>query len=132
NDLHCWKGQNVLIYLKTRDVGHSIFLPNIRVKQDALPGKTIPVWFKPTEANTARNPDKEIWYDGQKEHARRGGGAGWSADTNYIFDMVCTQYCGTRNSMMRGKLYVHPTKEDFLDWLRHTQKETHSQTVATR
>jgi len=138
NDLHCWKGQNVLIYLKTRDVGHSIFLPNIRVKQDALPGKTIPVWFKPTEANTARMPGEDIWYDGQQERGQRRDRDGsmtisWTSDPkNYTFDMVCTQYCGTRHSMMRGKLYVHPTKEDFLDWLKHTQKETHSKTVATR
>ena len=48
NEVHTWKGANVKIYLKTHDVIHSFFLPNLRLKQDALPGKTIPVWFNAT------------------------------------------------------------------------------------
>src|SRR5262249_52452170 len=43
NEVHTWKGAKVRLYLKTRDVIHSFFLPNMRLKQDALPGKTIPV-----------------------------------------------------------------------------------------
>ncbi len=38
-------GDQVLIHLQTRDVIHSFWLPNVRVKQDALPGHMIPVWF---------------------------------------------------------------------------------------
>ena len=34
-----------LIYLKSSDVLHSFFLPQMRIKQDAVPGLTIPVWF---------------------------------------------------------------------------------------
>jgi len=43
NEVHTWKGAHVRVYLKTRDVIHSFFLPNMRIKQDALPGKTIPL-----------------------------------------------------------------------------------------
>jgi cytochrome c oxidase subunit II len=50
SDLHFVKGKQVLIYLKTQDVLHSFFLPQIRIKQDAVPGITIPVWF---DADTA-------------------------------------------------------------------------------
>jgi cytochrome c oxidase subunit 2 len=39
------KGEQTLIHLSTRDVIHSFWLPNVRVKQDALPGHMIPVWF---------------------------------------------------------------------------------------
>jgi len=35
--------------LKSADVLHSFFLPNARVKQDAVPGMKIPVWFRATE-----------------------------------------------------------------------------------
>ena len=31
------------------DVLHSFFLPNVRIKQDAVPGMKIPVWFKARE-----------------------------------------------------------------------------------
>ena len=49
NELHTWKDANTRIYLKTQDVIHSFGLPNLRLMQDALPGKTIPMWFKATE-----------------------------------------------------------------------------------
>ncbi len=34
------------------DVLHSFFLPNMRVKQDAVPGMKIPVWFRPIKEGT--------------------------------------------------------------------------------
>ena len=37
----------VRILLKSMDVIHSFFLPEFRVKQDAVPGMTIQVWFVP-------------------------------------------------------------------------------------
>ncbi|MFM8578720.1 MAG: cytochrome c oxidase subunit II [Planctomycetaceae bacterium] len=49
NDLHLPIDEDVLIQLKSMDVLHSFFLPNLRIKQDAVPGMKIPVWFKGTE-----------------------------------------------------------------------------------
>lgn len=54
NDLHFVKDSPVLIHLKSRDVLHSFFLPQFRMKQDAVPGLTIPVWF---DADTAGKYD---------------------------------------------------------------------------
>lgn len=45
NELHIVKGQRTLIELTSMDVLHSFFLPHLRVKQDAVPGLAIPVWF---------------------------------------------------------------------------------------
>jgi cytochrome c oxidase subunit 2 len=112
NDVHTWKNQKVLLHLKTRDVGHSVFFPQLRLKQDALPGKTIPVWFEATLANTKKVGD--AWKVGYSEGSDK-------YDIDYDFDLVCTQYCGTRHSLMRGKLYVHATESDFRDWLKHAQ-----------
>jgi cytochrome c oxidase subunit 2 len=50
NDLHFVKNKQALIYLKSSDVLHSFYLPILRIKQDAVPGLTIPVWF---DADTA-------------------------------------------------------------------------------
>jgi cytochrome c oxidase subunit 2 len=50
NDLHFVKDQPTLINLKTSDVLHSFFLPQFRIKQDAVPGLEIPVWFDADEA----------------------------------------------------------------------------------
>jgi len=49
NDLHVPVDEDILIQLKSMDVLHSFFLPNLRLKQDAVPGMKIPVWFKATQ-----------------------------------------------------------------------------------
>jgi len=38
----------VLVKLRSKDVLHGFYLPNHRIKQDAVPGMTIDVWFTPT------------------------------------------------------------------------------------
>lgn len=50
NQLHLPVGRAVLIELTSEDVIHSFFLPDFRVKQDAVPGMVIGVWFEPTTA----------------------------------------------------------------------------------
>ena len=52
NDLHLPVDEEILIDLKSADVLHSFFLPNVRVKQDAVPGMKIPVWFRATDVGT--------------------------------------------------------------------------------
>jgi cytochrome c oxidase subunit II len=46
NDLHVVVGTPAMIILETQDVQHSFFLPELRIKQDAVPGLDIPVWFE--------------------------------------------------------------------------------------
>jgi cytochrome c oxidase subunit 2 len=48
NDLHLPLGRAVLAQLSARDVIHSFGVPAMRVKQDAIPGMSVPVWFTPT------------------------------------------------------------------------------------
>ena len=50
NELHVPTGRPVMINLRTQDVQHSFFAPELRVKQDAVPGLVIPVWFEVTES----------------------------------------------------------------------------------
>ncbi len=52
NEMHLPVGERVLIHLTTRDVIHSFWIPNLRVKQDALPGHMIPVWFDAQKPGT--------------------------------------------------------------------------------
>lgn len=46
NELHVPTNKPVLIHLRSDDVQHSLFIPVLRVKQDAVPGLVIPVWFE--------------------------------------------------------------------------------------
>jgi cytochrome c oxidase subunit 2 len=41
--------KNVVVHLSSVDVLHSYFLPNFRIKQDAVPGSWIDVWFNGTK-----------------------------------------------------------------------------------
>jgi cytochrome c oxidase subunit 2 len=41
-------GKPVIVFLSSKDVVHSFALPQMRVKQDAIPGIVQPVWFTPT------------------------------------------------------------------------------------
>lgn len=47
NELHIPVNRPVIIHLTTKDVVHSFFLPEMRIKQDVIPGMSIPVWFTP-------------------------------------------------------------------------------------
>jgi cytochrome c oxidase subunit 2 len=48
NQLNLPVDRPVLVHLSTKDVIHSFGLYEMRVKQDAIPGMDIPVWFIPT------------------------------------------------------------------------------------
>ncbi|MEX2122168.1 MAG: cytochrome c oxidase subunit II [Pirellulales bacterium] len=52
NDLHVPVDTDILVDLKSMDVLHDFFLPHLRIKQDAVPGMNIPVWFRATEIGT--------------------------------------------------------------------------------
>jgi len=49
NQIYLPKDKPVRVQVRSMDVIHSFFLPNFRVKQDAMPGMTIDIWFTPTE-----------------------------------------------------------------------------------
>jgi len=50
NEFHLPINKNVLVHLSSIDVIHSFFLPQFRVKQDALPGSWMKVWFNGIKA----------------------------------------------------------------------------------
>lgn len=42
-------GKPAIVRLSSKDVIHSFGIPLLRVKQDAIPGQVIPVWFEPVQ-----------------------------------------------------------------------------------
>ena len=120
-----FEGNPVMVLLSTRDVLHSFNLPHFRVKQDALPGKIIPVWFTPTKSNTQRVKGAAIWHDGLGRDEE-----GQPKDRTRVWDIPCAELCGWGHWRMVGRVYVHPTQEDFLAWLEHAGTSEHSKTVA--
>lgn len=52
NQLHLPVHTTVLFHLKSKDVIHSFFVPQFRVKQDAVPGLTSRMWVSATKTGT--------------------------------------------------------------------------------
>ena len=52
DELHVENGKTYHFKLESRDVLHSFSVPVWRIKQDAIPGRSITGWFQPTLAGT--------------------------------------------------------------------------------
>ncbi|CAF0689633.1 cytochrome c oxidase subunit II [Candidatus Methylacidithermus pantelleriae] len=47
NELHLPVGKPVILEITAKDVIHNFDVIEMRIQQDAIPGTTIPIWFKP-------------------------------------------------------------------------------------
>ena len=50
NEIHLPRDRPVRLLLRSSDVIHSFWVPEMRVKQNLVPGMTIEIWFTPTRA----------------------------------------------------------------------------------
>ena len=87
NQLHLELNRDVIVRLSAKDVIHSFFLPQMRVKQDAIPGMEVPVHFRPLKTT-----GNETW------------------------EIACAQLCGLGHYRMKGQYRVD-TKADFDKWM---------------
>ena len=60
NLLHVPADRPVRLILASKDVIHSFFLPHVRLKQDAVPGREIQVWFQATKPGRYEIPCAEL------------------------------------------------------------------------
>jgi len=96
NILYLPVGQPVLLSLTSKDVVHSFYLPELRVKQDTIPGMVIDLMFTPTMTTQA-------FQERTGQPGRR-------------FEIACAQLCGLGHYSMRGFLDVLEP-EAFAQWL---------------
>ncbi len=52
NDLRIPVNEEIVIQIQTQDVLHSFFLPNMRIKQDVVPGMKQHIWFEAKKIGT--------------------------------------------------------------------------------
>jgi cytochrome c oxidase subunit 2 len=101
NQLHLPVDKPALIHLSSKDVIHSFFLPVMRVKQDAIPGQVIPIYFTPTEVTPQEARLPECILPGKPR-------ACW--------EIACAQLCGLTHYRMQGFFQVE-TEAEFAQWL---------------
>tara|TARA_B100000131_G_scaffold311556_1_gene344544 strand:- start:56 stop:889 length:834 start_codon:yes stop_codon:yes gene_type:complete len=99
NQMHLPVDRQVMIHLSSKDVIHSFGVPEMRIKQDAIPGMTIPFFFTPTM--TTKEFLKLI-----EGTAREGQG----------YEIACAQLCGNSHYRMRGYVTIE-TEEEYNAWL---------------
>jgi len=102
NQLYLPVNKPIIIRLRSKDVIHSFGVPEFRVKQDAVPGLTIPLWFVPN-VTTA-------------EMRTRLG------DAEFQYEIACAQLCGLGHAKMRGFVTV-VSADEFQKWLDDKVKE---------
>ncbi|MGH7493890.1 MAG: cytochrome c oxidase subunit II [bacterium] len=60
NEVHVPVNTVVHVHLQSKDVIHSFFVPVLRLKQDAIPGREIKAWFEATKAGQYEIPCAEL------------------------------------------------------------------------
>ena len=60
NEVHVPVGKPVILHLGSKDVIHSVFLPNLRFKQDAVPGREIVKWVQANKPGKYEMPCAEL------------------------------------------------------------------------
>jgi len=104
NQLHIPVNERIRIDLSSKDVIHSVNLPEFRVKQDAVPGMVIPMHFEASMTT-------EEFLETLKGTARD-----TLPDIEKGFQIACAQLCGLGHYRMKGYLTVHD-EAGFQDWL---------------
>ncbi len=102
NQLYLPVNKAIIVKLRSKDVIHSFGVPEFRVKQDAIPGLTIPIWFIPN-VTTAEMRTRE-------------------GNAEFQYEFACAQLCGLGHAKMRGFVTVQPADE-FQKWLEEKSKE---------
>jgi cytochrome c oxidase subunit 2 len=125
NELHIVNNRHVVVQLSTKDVIHSFNSAHMRVKQDALPGKVIPVWFKPIESNVKQVIDKDGKVIGWQDGKGRDPETGKPNEPEYVWDIACAELCGWGHYRMVGKIFVHESEADWLAWLEAASARQH-------
>jgi len=96
NQLYLPVNRPIIVRLRSKDVIHSFGVPEFRVKQDAIPGLTIPIWFIPTITTADMR-------------TRTGNSA-------FQYEIACAQLCGLGHARMRGFVTVQGA-EEFQKWM---------------
>ena len=129
NQLHIPKGKKVKIRLSSRDVIHSFALPEMRVKQDAVPGMEIPIYFTATMSSDEyldylKKNDLVRYHNKLDKDDQTYNKLPESVKDSYYrgYQISCAQLCGNSHYFMKGYMTVHE-QEDFDTWLENNKPE---------
>ncbi|MFY0592706.1 cytochrome c oxidase subunit II [Roseivirga sp.] len=89
------KGEPVLLKIRARDVLHSVFIPHMRVKMDAVPGMPTQFWFVANKTTAEMRVEE--------------------GNPEFNYELACTEICGKGHfAMKKNVLVLEP--EEYREW----------------
>ncbi|MFT7269671.1 MAG: cytochrome c oxidase subunit 2 [Roseivirga sp.] len=89
------KGKPVLLKIRARDVLHSVFIPHMRLKMDAMPGMPTQFWF------VANKTTEEMRVE--------------EGNPDFNYELACTEVCGSGHFAMK-KIVTVLEEADYDAW----------------
>lgn len=116
------ESEAIKLSMHSEDVIHAFWVPNFRVKQDVMPGRTTELRFTPNEATGLPDPAVIDIYAPTLTVDELDA-------LDFGYDIVCTELCGALHGRMRGKAFVVSDDEYelFLEGLREIEREKQRQ-----
>lgn len=93
-DLHVYVGQPIRLLMTTEDVIHAFWVPEMRIKQDLMPGRVTEARITPQLVEGRTTDEYPIRYR-----------------------VVCTELCGSGHGNMYTYVYIHENEESYEAWL---------------
>ena len=86
SEMHIPVNRPVLLKIRARDVLHSVFIPHMRVKMDAVPGMPTKFWFVPDKTTADMRAE--------------------TGNPKFDYEIACTEVCGQGHFSMKMRLIV--------------------------
>lgn len=111
------KGQKVRVRITARDVLHDFYLPQFRVKMDAVPGMPTYFVFTPEKTTEEYREDLRKYPEYNEPDPDEPDKMQWET---YEFELACAELCGIGHwSMKKTVTIVEP--EEYEAWLNEQQ-----------
>ncbi|HOY04488.1 MAG TPA: OmpA family protein [Saprospiraceae bacterium] len=115
-ELYLPVGKKVRVRITAKDVLHSFFLPNFRVKMDAVPG--LPTFFVFTPIKTTAEYRNELRkYPEYNEPADAADPTGPKRWEKFEYELACAELCGKGHYSMK-RIFKVVSQEEFDQWYK--------------
>lgn len=101
-NIHVPVGREVVLRIRAKDVLHSVFIPHLRVKMDAVPG--MPTQFRFTPTKTTAEMRQVV------------------GNPEFNYEIACTEICGRGHFGMKHTLVID-TPEEYEAWYKEQSKD---------
>lgn len=119
NEFHIPVNREVELYMRSRDVIHSAYLPHFRAQMNCVPGMVTSFKFKPTRTTAEMRKDPYVIKMMEGINKQRAKFNNEPVEFDYL--LLCNKICGASHYNMQMTVVVD-TEEDYNAWLAKQTK----------